>query len=87
MDYQDHRDFISTGSGQDSKDWRTAKAKLISQGRFDQAMKMDIDEIRTQYGTKYDNAIQQMVAHMPKNRSFQTFLKKNGWTINYSLLK
>ena len=31
MDYDDHRDFISTGSSQDSKDWRAAQADLISQ--------------------------------------------------------
>jgi hypothetical protein len=52
---------------------------LISQGKF--------DEIRAQYGTKYDAAIKQMVGDVPKNRAFQTFLTKNGWTINYCLLK
>ncbi|HWG24950.1 DUF6531 domain-containing protein [Actinospica sp.] len=87
MEYADHRDFISTGSSQDSKDWRAAQARLISQGRFDKAMKMDIDEIRDQFGTKYDDAIRQMVDDMPKNRGLRTFLRKNGWTINYCLLK
>lgn len=87
MDYDDHRDFISTGSSQDSKDWRAAQADLISQGKFDEAMKMDIDEIRAQFGTKYDAAIKQMVDDMPKNRAFQKFLKKNGWSIRYCLLK
>jgi hypothetical protein len=26
MDYNDHRKFISTGSGQDSQDWQAAQA-------------------------------------------------------------
>jgi len=50
-------------------------------------MKKDIDKIRRVHGTKYDAAIQEMVDDMPKNRGFQKFLKKNGWTIDYCLLK
>jgi len=87
MEYDDHRNFISTGSGRANQQWRATQANLISQGKFDEAMKMDIDEIRRVHGTKYDPAIKEMVDDMPKNRGFQKFLKKNGWTINYCLLK
>lgn len=87
MDYNDHRDFISTGSGPDSVRWRAAQAKLISQGKFDEAMKMDIDEIRAIHGAKYDAAIKQMVDDMPNNKGLQEFLNKNGWKIRYCLLQ
>lgn len=79
MHYNDHRKFISTGSGQDSQDWQATQADLISRGKF--------DEIRAQYGTEYDAAIKQMVDEMPKNRAFLAFLTKNEWTINYCQLK
>jgi RHS repeat-associated protein len=87
MEFDDHRKFISTGSGKASERWRATQAGLISQGKFDEAMKMDIDEIRRVHGTKYDAAIKEMVADMPKNRGFQKFLKKNGWSVRYCLLK
>lgn len=87
MEYDDHRKFVSTGSGKASELWRAKQAGLISQGKFDEAMKMDIDEIRRVHGTKYDPAIKEMVADMPKNRGFQNFLKKNGWSVRYCLLK
>ena len=87
MEYDDHRNFISTGSGKASAKWRAKQAGLISQGKFDEAMKMDIDEIRRVHGTKYDAAIKEMVDDMPKNRGFQKFLKNNGWSVRYCLLK
>jgi hypothetical protein len=87
MEHDDHRKFISTGSGKASEKWRAKQAGLISQGKFDEAMKMDIDEIRRVHGTKYDAAIKEMVADMPKNRGFQNFLKKNGWSVRYCLLE
>ncbi|MCX4757180.1 RHS repeat-associated core domain-containing protein [Kitasatospora purpeofusca] len=42
MDYDDHRDFISTGSSAEGKAWRAKQRALIAQGKFDVAMKMDI---------------------------------------------
>lgn len=87
MEYDDHRNFISTGTGRLARQWRAAQGKLIAQGKFDEAMKMDIDEIRRVHGTKYDAAIKEMVDDMPKNKGFQEFLNKNGWKIRYCLLK
>lgn len=87
MEYRDHRDFISTGPGKANDLWRAEQANLIKQGKFDEAMKMDIDEIRRVHHTKYDAAIKQMVDDMPKNKGFQEFLKKNGWHIRYCLLR
>lgn len=87
MEYNDHRRFISTGRGRLSQQWRAAQAKLIAQGKFDEAMKMDIDEIRRKHGPKYNAAIKEMVDDMPNNKGLQEFLSKNGWKIRYCLLQ
>ncbi|MGV9242762.1 DUF6531 domain-containing protein [Streptomyces sp. NPDC003710] len=87
MEYDDHRDFISTGSGKASEKWRAKQQSLIKQGKFDEAMKMDIDEIRRVHGTKYDHAIKEMVDSLPQNRQFQKYLQANGWKIRTCLLQ
>ncbi|WP_051817856.1 DUF6531 domain-containing protein [Kitasatospora sp. NRRL B-11411] len=87
MDYDDHRDFISTGSGAGSVAWRAKQRALIAQGKFDVAMKMDIGMIRKIHGTKYDAAIKEMVDSLPHNKSFQKYLSDNGWKIRTCLLK
>jgi RHS repeat-associated protein len=87
MDYDDHRNFISTGSGRASQAWRAKQADLIRQGKFDVAMKMDIGKIRKQYGTKYDAAIKEMVDSLPHNKAFQKYLSDNGWKLRTCLLQ
>ncbi|MEU5545757.1 RHS repeat-associated core domain-containing protein [Streptomyces sioyaensis] len=87
MEYQHHRDFISTGSGPGPDKWRADQRALIAQGKFDEAMKKDIDEIRRVHGTRYDAAIKEMVDHLPHNKPFQKYLSDNGWKIRTCLLK
>lgn len=87
MEIDDHRDVTSTGSGAVSVQWRATQQSLIDAGRWDEAMKMDIDEIRDLYGTKYDTHIADMVESLKDNRKFQAMLTKRGWTIDYDLLK
>ncbi|GEK04039.1 RHS repeat-associated core domain-containing protein [Streptomyces sp. ATE26] len=87
MDAEDHRELSSTGSSKESDEWRAKQRALIDAGRWDQAMKMDIDEIRELYGDKYDSHIKDMVDSLKNNRKFQAMLEKKGWTINYDLLK
>ncbi|MFG2697223.1 RHS repeat-associated core domain-containing protein [Kitasatospora sp. NPDC048407] len=87
MDYDDHRDFISTGSSHEGIAWRAKQRALIAQGKFDVAMKMDIGMIRKIHGTKYDAAIKEMVDSLPHNKSFQKYLSDNGWKIRTCLLK
>jgi hypothetical protein len=41
--------------------YRQAQRELIGQGRFQDAQQMDIDDIHEKFGTKYDDAIQQML--------------------------
>ncbi|WP_327190863.1 DUF6531 domain-containing protein [Streptomyces xinghaiensis] len=87
MDEADHRRLTSTGSGKASDLWRARQRALIDSGRWDQAMKMDIDEIRTLYGNKYDTHIADMIDSLQHNRKFQAMLTKRGWTIDYDVLK
>lgn len=87
MDYDDHRDFISTGSSAEGIAWRAKQRSLIAQGKFDVAMKMDIGMIRKIHGTKYDAAIKEMVDSLPNNKSFQKYLSSHGWKIRTCLLK
>ncbi|GAQ57514.1 DUF6531 domain-containing protein [Streptomyces acidiscabies] len=87
MDAEDHRELTSTGSSKESEQWRANQRQLIDAGRWDEAMKMDIDEIRELYGDKYDTHIKDMVDSLASNRKFQAVLTAKGWTINYDILK
>ncbi len=87
MDAEDHRELTSTGSSKESEQWRAKQRKLINEGAWDKAMKMDIDEIRELYGNKYDTHIKDMVASLENNRKFQAMLEKKGWKIDYEILK
>ncbi|MGV9427244.1 DUF6531 domain-containing protein [Streptomyces sp. NPDC003656] len=87
MDAADHRELSSTGSSKESDEWRAKQRNLIDAGRWDQAMKMDIDEIRELYGDKYDTHIKDMIDSLKNNRKFQAMLEEKGWSINYDILK
>ncbi|MFC7963113.1 RHS repeat-associated core domain-containing protein [Streptomyces cinereoruber] len=87
IEYDDHCKMTSTGSSHKSVKWRVDQRALIDAGRWDLAMKMDIDECRRKFGTKYDTHIADMIASLEKNRKFQKMLTKRGWTIDYDILK
>ncbi|MFC7977704.1 RHS repeat-associated core domain-containing protein [Streptomyces cinereoruber] len=87
IEYDDHRKMTSTGSSHKSVKWRVDQRALIDAGRWDLATKMDIDECRRKFGTKYDTHIADMIASLEKNRKFQKMLTKRGWTIDYDILK
>ncbi|MET9436671.1 polymorphic toxin-type HINT domain-containing protein [Streptomyces sp. NPDC006551] len=71
MDYLDHRAVYSTGSSRAAKAWRLWQSELIASGRIDEAIQMDINDIRNRFGTKYDGAIAQMVAGLANNPVYQ----------------
>ncbi|MFF5922723.1 DUF6531 domain-containing protein [Streptomyces flavochromogenes] len=87
MEKADHRDMSSTGSWAHSVKWRADQRAHIDAGRWDLAMKMDIDEVRAKYGDKYDQHIADMVTSLKENRKFQAMLERRGWTIDYDILK
>jgi hypothetical protein len=65
MDYQDHRNATSTGSRPAAQAHRNRQQNLVNQGRFGDAIQMEIDDIQSRYGDKYDEAILEMIDHLP----------------------
>jgi filamentous hemagglutinin len=63
MDRADHRQLASTGGGPGSvqADYRARQKALWDSGDTAGAVMMDIDDIRSKLGTKYDDAILQML--------------------------
>lgn len=62
MDAADHRLTASHGhQGRAGAAYRARQKQLIDQGRFDDAIQMDIDDIQSRFGTKYDDAILEMI--------------------------
>ncbi|WP_234346925.1 hemagglutinin repeat-containing protein, partial [Xanthomonas citri] len=61
MDPGDHKKTASNGPGDDAVAYRAKQQELLEQGRLMEAQKMDIDDIRSKFGNKYDDAIKQMV--------------------------
>lgn len=60
MEEVDHRQTASCGSSLDAREYRQQQKELIDQGKFEEAMQMDIDDIHEKFGGKYDDAIAQM---------------------------
>lgn len=64
MDKDDHMKTKSWGSGAAAKAYRATQEALIKTGKagFMQAVMMDIADVRSQFGNKYDAAIAQYLA-------------------------
>jgi hypothetical protein len=60
MSKEDHRQTASWGSSKEAKAYRQEQKKLIEQGKFGEAQQMDIKDVQSKFGNKYDGAIQQM---------------------------
>ena len=60
MEKADHRQTASCGNSLEAREYRAKQKELIDQGKFKEAMQMDIDDIHEKFGDKYDNAIAQM---------------------------
>ncbi|WXA94367.1 FG-GAP-like repeat-containing protein [Pendulispora brunnea] len=60
MSRVDHLRTSTWGAWNKSKAFRAEQKALIEQGRFLDALKMDVDAVRATHGAKYDGAIQQM---------------------------
>ncbi|WP_330294324.1 hypothetical protein [Streptomyces sp. NBC_00503] len=67
--------------------WRADQRALIDSGRWDLAMRMDINEIRDLYGDKYDTHIADMVESLKVNKKIQAMLTRTGWSTEYDVLK
>jgi len=65
MEEADHKRTASWGPSNDAKDFRARQKALIDAGRMDDAIQMDIDDIKAKFGDKYDEHILQMIDSLP----------------------
>lgn len=66
MEKEDHRQTASCGSSREAREYCAEQKELIEQGKFREAIQMDIDDIRSKFGSKYDGAITEMLAYVDK---------------------
>lgn len=64
MDKEDHRETASCGNSREAREYREAQKELIDNGKFEEALQMDIDDIREKFGDKYDKAIDEMLDYV-----------------------
>lgn len=66
MDKEDHRQTASCGNSKEAREYREKQKELIEQGKFREALQMDIDDIHEKFGDKYDDAISEMNEYVDK---------------------
>ena len=66
MEKEDHRQTASCGSSREAREYRAQQKELIEQGKFREALQMDIDDIHEKFGHKYDDAISEMLEYVDK---------------------
>lgn len=64
MEKEDHRLTASCGSSREAREYRERQKELIEQGKFREALQMDIDDIHEKFGDKYDDAIAEMLDYV-----------------------
>ncbi|MBI1879533.1 MAG: hypothetical protein HYR94_15160, partial [Chloroflexi bacterium] len=65
MDTSDHRATASWGNSRSAQIYRAIQEGLIGQGSLDDAIQMDIDDVQSKFGGKYDEAILEMIDKLP----------------------
>jgi hypothetical protein len=65
MDIADHQATASWGSWASATQYRADQEALIDAGDWAGAIKMDIDDIQSKCGSKYDDAIYEMLSNLP----------------------
>ena len=63
MDKRDHMQTASWGSSKEAQEYRQLQKELCDKGNYKEAIDMDIADIRSKFGNKYDDAIEEMVAY------------------------
>lgn len=66
MDKEDHKLTASCGNSKEAQEYRAKQKELVSEGKFREAVQMDIDDIHDKFGAKYDEGISQMLKYVDK---------------------
>ena len=61
MEKGDHQMTASWGSSKDAHAYRTRQSEMIKDGDFKGAQQMDVNDIQSKFGDKYDKAVDQML--------------------------
>ncbi|SDO05147.1 hypothetical protein SAMN04487897_107198, partial [Paenibacillus sp. yr247] len=69
METDDHMDTASWGSSKKNQEYRAQQKELIDNGKFEEAQQMDINDVRSKFGNKYDEGIQQMLDYTKRLRN------------------
>ena len=64
MEKEDHRQTASYGISREAREYREKQKELIEQGKFREALQMDIDDLHEKFGDKYDDAIAEMLEYV-----------------------
>lgn len=64
MEKDDHRQTASCGNSREAREYRERQRELIEQGKFREALQMDIDDLHEKFGDKYDDAIAEMLEYV-----------------------
>jgi hypothetical protein len=67
---EDHWLTESWGNSPAAQAYRQAQANLIAQGNFQAAQDMDVADVRSKFGRKYDAGIQQML-HYSRSKGYR----------------
>lgn len=60
MEPADHMRTASFGNRRPAQAYRARQAELINQGKFNEAQQMDVEDLRSKFGSKYDTGIKQV---------------------------
>jgi hypothetical protein len=82
MDTADHYMTNSWGSSKTAKAWRAEQSRLISEGKFLEAVEMDIKDVRAKFGAKYEKGIQQMLDYVESSAQIKTLSKNSKVTVS-----
>jgi len=69
MDKADHRETASCGNSKEAQEYRDKQSELIKEGKFEEALQMDIDDLQDKFGDKYDDAIAEMKEYAEQLKS------------------
>jgi len=65
MEKADHRLTASWGSSNSAKAYRARQKALIDEGNFEDAFLMDVSDVQSRFGDKYDDAILEAIDALP----------------------
>jgi hypothetical protein len=66
METPDHRKTASCGSSREACEYRTNQEKLVAQGKEMEAFEMDVKDIQSKFGDKYNDAIAEAREYLSK---------------------